>query len=109
MEPYNQANNATPPSGSGPFMGALIIILLLALGAYYFWSSKPDITNNNPPPLILGNEDDTGASSDSSAGFPPQGNSDSPEAIDADLQVINLNQFDASIDASLEGFKQNAQ
>ncbi|HXK38674.1 MAG TPA: hypothetical protein VJ043_01120 [Candidatus Paceibacterota bacterium] len=109
MEPDNHGNNAEAPSGAGPFVGAAIIILLLAFGAYYFWSSKSGMVNENPPPLILGNDPAEDVSSDAAAGLPPQGNSDSPEAIESDLQVIDLNQFDAQIDVSLDEFEQNAQ
>ncbi|MDO8561229.1 MAG: hypothetical protein Q7S05_00175 [bacterium] len=111
MEPDIQMKEGQePPSGAGPFVGAVIIILLLALGAFYFWNSKLGEANNNPPPLILGNDSaGADATSDSAAGLPPQGNSDSPEAIDADIQAMNIDQFDAQTASSLEAFQQNVQ
>lgn len=95
MEPDNQIKDGQEsPSGAGPFVGAVIIILLLALGAFYFWNSKLSEVNNNPPPLILGNDSaDAGASSDLGAGLPPQGDSDTLESINADIEAMNIEQF----------------
>ncbi|MDO8481927.1 MAG: hypothetical protein Q7S75_02510 [bacterium] len=124
MDTNNQENNpmnnqgAVPgnqpvePSSSstGPFVGAIIIILLLALGAFYFWNYKLDTINNNPPPLILGNDTASAdPSSDAGAGLPAQQTSDEAAAIEADLQAMNIDQFNAQTDANLQGFQQSAQ
>lgn|SRR3989338_7543499 len=114
MEQENQVNEAVEsqvsPSGTGPFVGAIIIILLMAVGAFYFWNSKSGSENNNPPPLILGNDTASAdVSSDTASGLPPQQTSDSPESINADLEAMNLNQFNSQNDANLQGFQRSAQ
>lgn len=109
MEPDNQIKDGQEsPSGAGPFVGAVIIILLLALGAFYFWNSKLSAVDNNPPPLILGNDPESAEpSSDAEAGLPPQGDSDTPESINADIQAMNLDQFSAETNSNLQGFEQS--
>lgn len=116
MEESNQTNNQEAvseeqsPSGMGPFVGAAIVILLLGLGAFYFWNSELTSINDNPPPLILGNDPESAEpSSDAEAGLPPQGESDAAESIEAEIQAMDLNQFDAQIDKSLQEFGQSAQ
>lgn len=114
MEQENQVNEAVEsqvsPSGTGPFVGAIIIILLMAAGAFYFWNSKSDSANNNPPPLILGNDTEAEVpSNDPASGLPQQQTSDSPESINADIQAMNFDQFNSQNDVSLQGFQQSAQ
>ncbi|MCR4281012.1 MAG: hypothetical protein NUV88_01625 [Candidatus Kaiserbacteria bacterium] len=109
METDNQTNGSEElkedqgsPSGTGPFVGAIIIILLMGAGAFYFWSSRSGLQNNNPPPLILGNDTDTASSSDTSSEPLPQEASGSEGSI-------NINQANSQNDAVLKGFQQSSQ
>lgn len=119
MDDFNAAKDATQnqpeksvahSGGVGSIIGAIIIIILLAVGAFYFWGARLNEADNNPPPLILGNDPKSAeSSSDAEAGFPPQGDSDAAESIEAEIQGMDLNQFDAQIDKSLQEFGQGAQ
>lgn len=91
-------------TGPGAIVGAIIIIILLALGAFYLWSARGNPADN-PPPLILGNETaDANASSDIASGLPPQQTSDDEAAINSDIQAMNIDQFNAQNDASLQTY-----
>lgn len=121
MEEYNLLNNTAPnqptqpvppkarSGGTGSIVGAIIIIILLALGALYFWGARLNQKDTNPPPLILGNETTESTVSDSTAGLPPQQTSDSAEAINADIQAMNLDALSTQTASSLQAYQAATQ
>ncbi len=86
----------------GPIAGAVIVILLLIAGGLYFWGAAINAENpNNTPPLILGNDV---PASDESAGLPEQSSSDETSAIEADLNAMNMDQFETQTEGSVSAF-----
>ena len=105
----NSEQSSDSKSGFGALVGAIIIIILLALGAFYFWGAKLN-TVENPPPLILGNDTASAdISSDTSAGFPPQQTSDEADAIEADLQAMDLSVMDTQANVNMTAFAAETQ
>ena len=115
MDPQNtEAQPANAPEGGqthlpetkqapvGAWVGALIVITLLIAGALYFWGAQLNAPSDGyTPPLILG--DDT--ESDASAGIPAQSGSDEAAAIEADLEALDFEQFEAQMNADLAAFE----
>lgn len=92
----------------GPIAGAVIVILLLAAGGLYFWGAAINAKNpEGTPPLILGNEQ-ASATADTEAGLPEQSSSDELSSIEADLNAMNMQQFEAEANGSVSSFE-NAQ
>lgn len=116
MDLYNELSNKEPAplempvekkSSVGAVIGTVIVILLLILGALYFWGARLNEKSDNPPPYILGAE--SSGESDTAAGLPPQGSSDEAADIDADIQAMNMSQFEAETQNSQAAFNAEAQ
>lgn len=88
----------------GPIAGAIIVILLLAAGGLYFWGAAINAKNGadaNTPPLILGNDVPSSAEE---AGLPEQSSSDELSSIEADLNAMDMTQFEAQAEGSVSSF-----
>lgn len=91
-------------AGSGALVGTIIVIILLAIGAYYLWTTR-NSANENPPPLILGNDVVDAGPSDTRAGVPPQSVSDEEGAISADIEAMNMSEFESQNTESSQSYE----
>ena len=94
----------------GPIVGALVVILLLAAGGLYFWGAKLNQENgDNSVPYIPSDDVPAAGDRDTQSGLPPQSSSDETAAIQADLDAMNFNQFDAQTEADVNNFDSETQ
>lgn len=124
MEPFNTNQNPVAagsqmpvsPGGEpkpsrkpvGPIAGAIIVIVLLVAGGLYFYGAKlnsqltetPYIPSDDyvmPEGSMPGGE----LQSDTSAGLPPQGNSDDVNSIESDFNAMNMNELESQNEAEM--------
>lgn len=94
----------------GPIAGAIIVIVLLVAGGLYFWGAKlnsqisvetPYIPDDNTYMMPEGSLPAGELQSDTSAGLPPQSNSDDIAAIESDFNAMNMQQMEAENQAEM--------
>jgi len=98
--PVNQNSapeSATPDSPVGPIIGTVIVIVLLVLGGWYFWSALKERPSNQPP-FIPGDQ----APVEEESWLPPSLNSDDASAIQAELEAMNMSDFELYMESDLE-------
>jgi hypothetical protein len=92
----------------GPIAGAIIVIVLLVAGGLYFYGAQlnnqieeapyiPDDGYLTPEGSMPVGE----LQSDTSAGLPPQSNSDDVAAIEADFNAMNMNEMESQNEAEM--------
>src|SRR3989338_2054699 len=104
QNPYTPPERQTPTieetstnSPVGPIIGTVIGIALLALGGWYFWS----VLNDRPSaelPLIQGDVTPT----EEESWVPPTSNSDDAATIEAELNTMNMDNFEQYMNADLD-------
>ena len=114
--PVNQnsaSESATPDSPVGPIIGTVIVIVLLVLGGsqgstrinefilvlggWYFWSVLKERSSDQPP-FIPGDQ----APVEEESWLPPSSNSDDASAIQAELEAMNMSDFELYMESDLE-------
>lgn len=107
--PILSGNQMPPPipephkSSIGPIAGAVIVILLLIAGGLYFWGAQLN-KQQEPLPYIPSNdvpEDAVNTTGDTDAGLPPQSSSDDVSAIEADMNAMDMTQFESQNSAEM--------
>lgn len=107
--PILSGNQMPPPqepqkASVGPIAGAVIVILLLIAGGLYFWGAQlnkqdealPFIPSNDALP-----QENTSVTGDTSAGLPAQSESDDVSAIEADVNAMDMTQFESQNSAEM--------
>jgi len=108
--PILSGNQMPPPmpephkSSIGPIAGAVIVILLLIAGGLYFWGAQLN-KQQEPLPYIPSDdtvqEQNTNMTGDTGAGLPPQSSSDDVSAIEADMNAMDMTQFESQNSAEM--------
>lgn len=103
QDPYTPPESQTPTeeatasSSVGPIIGTIIVIALLALGGWYFWSVLKERPGAELP-FIQG--DVTAGEEESWA--PPTSSSDDAATIEAELEAMNMSNFEQYMNADLD-------
>src|SRR3989344_6209916 len=100
VPPTNQvpsSENTPDSSPVGPIFGTIVVITLLALGGWYFWSILQERSSAELP-FIQGDVTPT----EEESWIQPTSNSDDAAAIEAELEAMNMDEFEQYMNADLD-------